>query len=98
VRRSLAGCAAEVEAAIAAHPDVERGSVVAAADPERGEAPVAVVVLRAGGRATEADLLRHAAGRLARFKVPRSIEFVETLPTTESGEVVKSELRTLYAS
>jgi len=90
--------AAEIETALGSHPDVERCSVVAAPDPERGEAPVAVVVLRAAGRATEADLLRHAAGRLARFKLPRSIEFALSLPTTESGEVVKSELRTLYAS
>ncbi|HSB60909.1 MAG TPA: AMP-binding protein, partial [Vicinamibacteria bacterium] len=90
--------ASEIEAALASHPDVERCSVIAAPDPERGEAPVAVVVLRAGGRASEADLLLHAGGRLARFKVPRSIEFAPSLPTTESGEVVKSELRTLYAS
>ena len=90
--------AAEIEAVLAAHADVERCSVIAAPDPERGEAPVAIVVRRPGASASEADLLRHAAERLGRFKVPRAIEFVDGLPTTESGEVVKSELRTLYAS
>jgi fatty-acyl-CoA synthase len=90
--------AGEIEAALASHPDVARCSVVASPDPERGEAPVAIVVRRAGALVTEADLHAHAAGRLARFKLPRRIEFVDTLPVTEAGEVVKSELRTLYTS
>lgn len=90
--------AREIEAALASHPDVAQCGVIAASDPERGEAPVGVVVLRAGAKASEADLVRHVAARLARFKVPRRIEFVSALPTTEAGEVVKSELRTLYAS
>jgi fatty-acyl-CoA synthase len=89
--------AEEIEAALAAHPAVAQCSVVAVSDAEWGEVPIALVVLAPGARVTESDLLAHARQRLAWFKVPRSIRFLETLPTSEAGKVLKSELRTLYA-
>lgn len=85
--------AREIETALASHPDVRECSVIAAPDPERGEAPVGLVVLRGGARVTERELLDHARARLVGFKVPGRVEFLPSLPRSEGGEVLKSELR-----
>jgi acyl-coenzyme A synthetase/AMP-(fatty) acid ligase len=60
------------------------------ADREWGEAVVAAVVLRAD--ASEADLRAHCAARLAPFKVPKAIRFVDSLPRTRSGKLVRDRL------
>ena len=90
--------AKEIEAVLASHPDVLQCSVIAAPDPKWGEAPVGLVVLRGGARVTERELIDYARERLTWFKVPRSIQYLDSFPTTEAGEVLKSELRTLYAN
>ena len=90
--------AKEIEAVLASHPDVLQCTVIGAHDPNRGEAPVGLVVLRGGVRITESELIDYARERLTWFKVPKKIEYLESLPTTEAGEVLKSELRTLYAN
>lgn len=84
---------AEVEAALAAHPDVEAAAVVARADPEWGQVPVAFVVRRPGTAVSETDLLAFARGRLAGYKVPRRLWFVEALPVTGSGKIARHRLR-----
>jgi fatty-acyl-CoA synthase len=89
--------AGPIEAALASHPDVQECGVIAAPDPDRGEVPVGLVVLSPGARATEAALLAHARERLAPFQRPARIELLGSLPKTEGGGVLKSELRTLYA-
>lgn len=90
--------AKEIEAVLAAHPDVLQCTVIGAHDPDRGEVPVGLVVLRDGARITESELIDYARERLTWFKVPKKIEYLESLPMTEAGEVLKSELRTLYAN
>ncbi len=84
---------AEVEAALLAHPAVAEAGVFGRADNEWGEAVVAKVVL-IDGRAAEPDELRaFCATRLAPFKVPKAIELAEGLPRTESGKLLRRELR-----
>ncbi len=90
--------AAEVEQVLASHPDVLQCTVLAAPDPDQGEAPIGLAVLRRGARITESELIEHCRERLSWFKVPRSIQFLGSLPTTESGAVIKSGLKTLYAT
>jgi long-chain acyl-CoA synthetase len=66
------------------------------ADPEWGEQVTAVVQLVAGqvaGAVLERSLLDHCAGRLARFKLPRSIEFTDDLPRTSAGKLYKRRLQ-----
>jgi O-succinylbenzoic acid--CoA ligase len=82
---------AEVEAALLAHPAVADAGVFGRPDAEWGEAVTATVVLRAP--ADPQELREWVAGRLARFKVPKSVELAETLPRNASGKLLRRELR-----
>jgi O-succinylbenzoic acid--CoA ligase len=82
---------AEVEAALLAHPAVADAGVFGRPDPEWGEAVTASVVLREP--ADPQELREWVAGRLARFKVPKSVELAETLPRNASGKLLRRELR-----
>ncbi|HSB17796.1 MAG TPA: long-chain-fatty-acid--CoA ligase [Bryobacteraceae bacterium] len=84
----------EIERAITAHPDVAECAVVAAPDEKWGEVPVAVIVPRPGATITAGDILELLRGRIAKFKMPRRIEFTDTpLPKTGSGKIRKTEIR-----
>ncbi|MDT4987342.1 MAG: fatty-acyl-CoA synthase [Micromonosporaceae bacterium] len=89
---------AEVENALYAHPDVAECAVIGVPDEKWGEVGKAVVALKPGGRAPAEELLTFLGARLARYKLPRSVEFVAALPHTASGKVLKSELRRRYAA
>jgi O-succinylbenzoic acid--CoA ligase len=80
---------AEVEAVLEAHPAVAEALVEGRPDPQWGEAVAARVVLKPGAGATEADLREFCAGRLAAFKVPKTIELVAALPRTASGKLIR---------
>ncbi|MYX45940.1 long-chain-fatty-acid--CoA ligase [Streptomyces sp. SID89] len=88
---------AEVEDALLGHPAVAECAVVGVPDPRWGEVGRAVVVLRPGARADEAGLLAHLHGRLAKYKIPKSVVLVETLPRTASGKLAKPAIRAAYA-
>ncbi len=84
----------ELEKAIASHPAVLECAVVAAPDDKWGEIPVAMVVLRSAASLSSDELLEYLQTRLAKFKLPRLIQFVrEPLPKTGTGKVMKRELR-----
>ena len=87
---------AEVEALLLEHPAVRDCGVVGRADACAGEVPVAFIVLREGSAASsklEADLCGFVAERLSPYKQPRQIHFVDTLPRTPSGKILRRELR-----
>jgi fatty-acyl-CoA synthase len=83
----------EVEETLYQHPAVAEVAVVAVPDPRWIEAVCAVVVLRAGESAGEEELIAFARERLARFKVPKRIVFIDALPKNPSGKILKRELR-----
>ncbi|MFD6452013.1 long-chain-fatty-acid--CoA ligase [Nocardia sp. NPDC060220] len=83
----------EVEHAILAHPAVLETAVVPAPDEKWGERPIAFVVLRADGIATENDIIDHVRALLARFKAPDRVEFVTAMPKTATGKIRKFELK-----
>lgn len=90
--------AAEVEAVIVDHPDVEDVAVIGIPDREYGEAVCAVVVVRGGARLEAMDITSHAREQLASYKKPRHVIFVDELPRNATNKVVKRELRERYAS
>ncbi|HEX3616091.1 MAG TPA: AMP-binding protein [Solirubrobacteraceae bacterium] len=83
---------AEVESVLLEHPAVADAGVFGRRDDEWGERVVATVVLRDGQAVSPAELREFAAGRLARFKVPKEIGFAEALPRTASGKLLRREL------
>ncbi len=84
---------AEIEAALAAHPDVAEVAVVPAEDAQWGQVPVAVVAWRAA--ASPGPLVAWARGRLAPFKLPRRVVSVAALPRTATGKVDRRAARAL---
>jgi fatty-acyl-CoA synthase len=82
---------AEIEAALVELPSVAECAVVGVADERWGESGCAYVVRRAS--LTENDVLAHCQARLARYKIPKHVRFVDTLPRTASGKVKKDALR-----
>lgn len=86
---------AEVEKLLSGHPAVAMVAVIGVPDERMGEVGRAMIVLRSGISATEAELASWARDNMANYKVPRSICFVERLPTNASGKILKTELRAL---
>lgn len=87
---------AEVEAVLLEHPRVQDCGVIGRADAECGEIPLAFVVVRAGNDATvalETELCGYVAERLIKYKQPREIRFVSSIPRNASGKILRRELR-----
>ncbi|MBO2449134.1 AMP-binding protein [Actinomadura barringtoniae] len=84
---------AEVEAVLAAHPSVRDVAVIGRPDATWGEAVHAVIIPAEADEADAAEITSWCRERLAGFKIPKSFEFVEALPRTTTGKVLKRELR-----
>jgi long-chain acyl-CoA synthetase len=87
---------AEVENAIYGHPAVSEVAVVGVPDAKWGEAVKAFVVLKDGASASADEVIVFAKGRIAGFKVPKSVDFVDALPKNPTGKVLRRELRAPY--
>ena len=83
----------EVESAIYGHPAIQEVAVIGVPDERWGEAVKAMVVLKPGAEATEADILAFARERIAGFKLPKSVDFIAALPRGPSGKILRRELR-----
>ncbi|VTU46042.1 FadD3 family acyl-CoA ligase [Variovorax sp. PBL-E5] len=88
---------AEIENMLLQHEDVAEVSVIGIPDERLGEVGLAFVVRRAAADPTEADLIEWARGRMANYKVPRVVRFVDELPKNGSGKVLKTRLREIAA-
>jgi fatty-acyl-CoA synthase len=86
----------EVESVLYDHPAVLEVAVISVPDKKWGETPQAVVVLREGKVTSEAELIEFSRSRLAHFKAPTKVVFVEELPKTGSGKIQKVQLRNEY--
>jgi acyl-CoA synthetase (AMP-forming)/AMP-acid ligase II len=87
---------AEVENALAQHPSVATCAVIGVPDADWGERVHAVVVLQDGVTATAEELREHCGALIARYKAPRTVDFVDSLPLTAAAKVSKVDLRERY--
>jgi fatty-acyl-CoA synthase len=87
----------EVEKVLLSHPSVYEVVVIPVPDEKWGEAPKALVVLKLGARTNAAELIEFCRAHLAHYKCPHSIEFLESLPKTGTGKLMKRELKQKYA-
>lgn len=86
----------EVENVLLAHSAVAECGVFSVPDPKWGEAVYAAIVLRPGARSSEDELIAFARSKLAAFKIPKAVKFVETLPKTLVGKILRRTLREPY--
>jgi acyl-coenzyme A synthetase/AMP-(fatty) acid ligase len=82
-----------VESAVYGHPAVAEVAVIAVPDDKWGEAVKAIVVLKPDAAADSKSILDFTRSRIAGYKMPKSIDFVEVLPRNASGKILKRELR-----
>jgi acyl-CoA synthetase (AMP-forming)/AMP-acid ligase II len=83
----------EVEDVLHSHPKVEEAAVIGVPDPEWGQEPRAVVVLKKGEVTTPEEIIEYCRSRLAGFKRPRSVVFIDALPRNPMGKVLRKKLR-----
>jgi acyl-CoA synthetase (AMP-forming)/AMP-acid ligase II len=88
----MAGAARAPASILHQHPKIAHVAVFGVPHPKWGEVGCAAVVLRAGETATEDEILGFCNGRIARFKIPKSVRWMQELPRTVSGKVKKREL------
>jgi acyl-CoA synthetase (AMP-forming)/AMP-acid ligase II len=86
----------EVENVLYMHPSVLECAVIGVPDPKWGEAVKGMVVLRGGQKAAEAEIIQFCKDRIAHYKAPKSIDFIDALPRTGSGKIHKKGLRDRY--
>ncbi|MFN2222878.1 MAG: AMP-binding protein, partial [Candidatus Promineifilaceae bacterium] len=87
---------AEVENVIYQHPAVADVAVIGVPHPKWQEVGKAILVLKQGQSVTEGEIITFCQGKLARYKIPKSVAFVDMLPRTAAGKVLKRELRQQY--
>jgi acyl-CoA synthetase (AMP-forming)/AMP-acid ligase II len=84
---------AEVESAIYGHPDVADVAVIGVPDEKWGEAVKAMVVKKPNTNPTVEDIINFTRTRIASYKTPKSVDFIEALPRNASGKILRRELR-----
>ena len=87
----------DLENAIMSHPAVQEAAVVGIPHPKWDERPLACVVLKPGGTATEQDILEHLKPQVAKWWMPEAVEFIDDVPKTSVGKFSKKDLRARFA-
>ncbi|AOY58339.1 MULTISPECIES: AMP-binding protein [Desulfococcus] len=89
---------AEVEAVVLEHPDIVEASVIGVPDPQFGEGIKAVCVRKPGSVLTAEELIAFVAGRIARYKKPRYVDFVEALPRKKDGGIDREAVKATHGA
>jgi acyl-CoA synthetase (AMP-forming)/AMP-acid ligase II len=85
----------EIEEILYTHPAVALAAVIGVPDEIKGELAKAYIVLKEGRRATEDQIIEYVKSKIAKFKAPRMVEFVDALPQGPTGKILKRELRAM---
>ncbi len=88
----------EVEKVVLEHPSIQEVSVIGVPNPKFGEGIKAVCVLKPDVRLSEQELIDFVAGRIARYKKPGYVEFVDSLPKKEDGSIDRTKVKAMYGS
>lgn len=86
----------EVENILYTHPSIYEAAVIGIPDEEWGEIVKAIVVLKKGKEATEEGIIKFCKGRIAPYKIPKTVEFTDSLPKLGSGKISKKMLKEIY--
>jgi len=86
----------DLENAIMGHPAVQEAAVIAVPHPKWSERPLAVIVLKPGEKATEADIKQYLTQKFVKWMVPDAYVFVDAIPRTSTGKFLKTKLREQY--
>ncbi|HRI65188.1 MAG TPA: hypothetical protein PK156_13155, partial [Polyangium sp.] len=89
---------AEIESVLHEHPAVASAAVIGVADEKWGEVGRAIVVKKAGADVSEDELLAFCRDRMAKYKAPKSVFFIDSMPLTAAGKISKVDLRKEYAA
>ena len=84
---------AEIEALLHTHPAVAAAAVIGLSDPKWGEKVIAAIVKLPNAQTTEAEIIAFCHNKLARYKIPRRIFFMEEFPLSGSGKIVKRQVK-----
>lgn len=86
----------EVEQTIGEHPAVEEVAVIGVPDEKWGEVPLAIISVKEGQNLSQQELIEFSLSRLAKYKIPKHIEFVSALPKNATGKIDKASLKQKY--
>lgn len=86
----------EIEEVIYRHPKVLEAAVIGVPDAKWGEVVKAVVVLRPGEKASQDEIISFCRGKIAGYKIPKSVNFADHLPKTPTGKILKRSIRESY--
>ncbi len=87
---------AELENILMGHPQIQDAAVIGVADEKWGEVPFAVLVSGGAAELTPDELVAFCRGKLAGYKIPRQLAYVEALPRNPTGKILKKDLRELF--
>ena len=89
---------AEIEAILDSHPSIQESAVIGVPDSKWGETVLACIVLKPGQSMSEKEVAEFCKGRIAGYKRPRIIKFVDELMKNPSGKTIKYELKSIYGT
>lgn len=78
------------------HPKISEAAVIGIPDRIWGEAIKAVIVIKSGQKATEREIIEFCRERIAGFKCPKSVDFLQALPKSAAGKILRKDIRDLY--